>query len=214
MRKPQGIELEAFWDDQPQSRPCEHPGCRLPGEHRAPRSRSNVNEYYHFCLEHVRAYNATWDFCAGLSTPEIERQIRADSTWQRPTWPLGRWGANRFYEAARRGTPKGFGFFDDDDESPAPGRRKGRGERDAGQAGGKGAAPAGASVEENRACHVLELPPGTSFAVVKGRYKQLVKKLHPDANGGDREAEERLKTINQAYSVLKSAHLSRNRAGL
>ena len=46
MRKPQGIELEAFWDDQPQSRPCEHPGCRLPGEHRAPRSRSNVNEYY------------------------------------------------------------------------------------------------------------------------------------------------------------------------
>ena len=38
---------------------------------------------------------------------------------------------------------------------------------------------------------------------VKTRYKQLAKQHHPDANNGDRDAEERLKTINQAYAALR-----------
>ena len=216
MRKPQGIDLQQFWDDRPPAQQCARPGCGLAGEFRAPRSRTSLYEYHHFCLEHVRDYNSRWDFCSGLSTDEIEHQIRADNTWQRPTWPLGRWGANRIYEAARRGTHKGFGFFDDDDESPAPGARsrgKDRGFGPAFGAGSKrnGARADGPSVEERRACQTLELPPGTSFAVVKSRYKTLVKRLHPDANGGDKDAEEQLKTINQAYSVLKSAYLARTR---
>ena len=37
---------------------------------------------------------------------------------------------------------------------------------------------------------------------IKERYKILVKKNHPDANGGDRKAEEKLKIINRAYSTL------------
>ncbi|MFO1060844.1 MAG: DnaJ domain-containing protein, partial [Dongiaceae bacterium] len=39
------------------------------------------------------------------------------------------------------------------------------------------------------------------------RYKSLVKRLHPDANGGDKAAEERLKHINLAYSTLKNSTL-------
>jgi len=46
-----------------------------------------------FCLEHVRAYNAAWDFYKGMSPGEIEMQLRADTAWQRPSWPLGRLGA-------------------------------------------------------------------------------------------------------------------------
>ena len=38
---------------------------------------------------------------------------------------------------------------------------------------------------------------------VKLRYKELAKRHHPDANGGDRAAEERLKTINLAYAALR-----------
>ena len=52
---------------------------------------------------------------------------------------------------------------------------------------------------------MLDLEASASFTEVKTRYKKLVKRLHPDANGGDREAEERLKIINQAYQTLKKA---------
>ncbi len=44
----------------------------------------------------------------------------------------------------------------------------------------------------------------TTLATVKARYKELVKRYHPDANGGDNSAEDRLKGINLAYSVLKN----------
>jgi diguanylate cyclase (GGDEF)-like protein len=39
---------------------------------------------------------------------------------------------------------------------------------------------------------------------VKSRYKELAKRNHPDANGGNRAAEERLKTINLAYAAIRS----------
>ena len=54
---------------------------------------------------------------------------------------------------------------------------------------------------------MLDLKPPVTLKEVKARYKTLVKRLHPDANGGDKEAEERLKVVNQAYSTLKAAAL-------
>ena len=39
--------------------------------------------------------------------------------------------------------------------------------------------------------------------VLKSRYKELAKRHHPDANGGDRASEERLKTINLAYAAVR-----------
>ena len=71
---------------------CDMPGCGAPGEYRAPKSRSHLTEYWWFCLEHVRAYNAAWDFYKGMSPGEIEAQLRADTAWQRPSWPLGHLG--------------------------------------------------------------------------------------------------------------------------
>ena len=69
------------------------PGCEALGEYRAPKSRRDLNHYWWFCLEHVRAYNSTWDFYKGMSPGEIEAQLRADTAWQRPSWPLGRLGS-------------------------------------------------------------------------------------------------------------------------
>ena len=39
---------------------------------------------------------------------------------------------------------------------------------------------------------------------VKTRFKELVKRHHPDANGGDRSTEDRLVEVIQAYNYLKS----------
>ena len=51
---------------------------------------------------------------------------------------------------------------------------------------------------------VFELRLPIDEKTVKTRYKELVKKHHPDANGGTKEAEEKFKEIRLAYETLKS----------
>ena len=52
---------------------------------------------------------------------------------------------------------------------------------------------------------VLDLPPEVTLKELKARYKQLVKRHHPDLHGGDKKAEERLKLINEAYTYLRDS---------
>ncbi|KAF0105849.1 MAG: DnaJ-class molecular chaperone [Rhodospirillaceae bacterium] len=182
--------LAALDGAKPHQRVCEAPGCKLQGEYRAPRARDKLDEYRWFCLDHVRDYNKKWDYFAGLDTDQIEAHIRADTTWRRPVWPLG---------ARRNGNPYAhikdpFGLADDAGlgEKPPP-------KYD----GSEQLTPA-----ERNALDVLELSWPLTRKVVKSRYKELVKLHHPDANGGAREAEEKLKEINAAYSTLRaSEHL-------
>jgi len=166
---------------------CDHPDCRETGDFRAPRTRDALNEYYWFCLEHVRAYNATWDFFRGMPPAEIERWRRADVVGGRPSWPLGargprpyQFGTESLRDSIRR-------FF----------------------AGGTEEAPARRILTpEEEALAVLELDPNATPAEIKAQYKKLAKRHHPDANGGDKAAEDRLKIINQAYTFLKSLRTS------
>ena len=171
-------------------RPCDHPGCSGSGVFRAPRSRDKLRDYFHFCLEHVRAYNAGWDFYRGMSTADIERARRQDTVWQRPTW---RFGSG---PAASRATGPGmrdpFGMFGEDEAPAAPQSRRWP-----------------PRSPEAEAVSVLGVDDDVSLAELKIRYKALVKLYHPDANGGSCEAEERLKRINQAYRTLSQAIASR-----
>ncbi|WP_158744386.1 J domain-containing protein [Acidisphaera sp. L21] len=173
-------------DPDAPGQPCDCPGCPLPGEYRAPKSRDSLNAYWWFCLDHVREYNASWDFYKGMTPGQIEAQTRADTQWQRPTWPLGRLGARFLNEDALR----------DPLEAMATGRRRSA-ERAA------QATPTG--LREPLTTLGLDWP--VTLDVVKSRYKELAKRNHPDANGGDRAAEERLKTINLAYAAVRT-HLT------
>ena len=172
---------------------CSHPGCTQPGDYPAPRSPDALRDYIWLCLEHVRDYNKAWNYYAGMDESEIEKQIRDDVTWRRPTWPLG----------ARGGAKGGYGPEIQDDfgvyqGSPGPG---------AGSRNGNGHANGHdpASQPEREALATMELSLPVSQEQVRARYKQLVKRLHPDANGGDKQAEERLKLVTQAYATLKSS---------
>ena len=176
---------------RPALRMCEHPGCAAEGEHRAPKGRDRLNEYFWFCLDHVRAYNASWDYYAGMTAEQIEAELRRDTTWQRPSWPLGYWQTQEKFLRDR--TVHGFGF-------------------EFGQHAGRGAAEEkaqrrqAARTPEEEALVLLDLAPPVDFPRIKARYRELVKIHHPDANGGDRAAEERLKQINQAYNTLKACY--------
>jgi len=164
----------------PAGRSCDHPGCALDGAYRAPKSRTSINEYYWFCLEHVREYNASWDFYKGMTPGQIEAQTRADTGWQRPTWPLGSLG-KQFDET----------MLHDPLQLLATGRIK------------REAAKVNVPTELREPIRTLGLDWPISMDVLKTRYKELAKRHHPDANGGDRAAEERLKTINIAYAVVR-----------
>ncbi len=163
-------------------RSCDMPSCIAAGEYRAPKSRTSLNEYHWFCLEHVRAYNASWDFYKGMTPGQIEAQTRADTGWQRPTWPLGSLGKQQAMDEAMARDP-----FDILRAKPAHARP----------------APAGVPPELRDPMHTLGLDWPVSIDVVKARYKELAKRHHPDANGGDRASEERLKTINIAYAAVR-----------
>ena len=179
----------------PPTRLCDHPGCEAGGEYRAPRSRIELDHYYWFCLEHVRGYNAAWNYYAGMSEREIEAEIRRDTVWQRPSWRLGeRHGPA--YEA-RINDP--FNLYNGKDRKPGDGQRhKGAGSD----------ASLRASSARAQALAVFDLEPPFNQTSLKARYKVLVKLHHPDAHGGDKQAEEKLKIINQAYTTLKASYFA------
>lgn len=182
---------------QPQTDPkapprgCAAPGCTEAGEFRAPKDRS-LSEYLWFCLEHVREYNRAWDYYKGMGPGEIEAELRADSGWQRPTWPLGRLGGFNPFESEYLRDP--LGVLRD---TPL---HKGRAQ------GGRREPPRRRDeppAELRAALDVLGLGWPVDRAAMRTRYKDLAKRYHPDANGGDRQAEEKLKDINRAYSLLR-----------
>ena len=59
-----------------------------------------------------------------------------------------------------------------------------------------------------RALDVLGLDETADGPAIKAQYKTLVKRFHPDANGGDRSFEDRLRDIIKAHDVLKSAGMA------
>jgi hypothetical protein len=175
------------WRNQPPEPPprsaqrvCDHPGCMESGEHRAPRDRDRLNEYYWFCLDHVRAYNASWDFYRGMSQDQIEDEIRRSTTWQRPTWPLGAKTGNKRF-AFEMHDP--LGIFAEEAEEMKKARTR-------------------PQTPEEESLAVLGLTEMPSLATLKACYKKLVKQHHPDANNGDKDAEETFKRISQAYRIL------------
>ena len=191
-RRPRFYEPET----PPQPTHCQHPVCELPGVYRAPKSRAQLNEYFWFCLDHVRDYNKAWDYYAGMSQAEIERQVRNDVVGQRPTWPLGKWGAHG--PGGRSSAPRSA-FIPDDvaealDSAAQARKTRAREEQRRNSRLSK----------EEQALAVLELTAPVTMQEIRTRYRTLVKKLHPDANGGDKSAEEQLKVVNQAYSTLKA----------
>ena len=158
---------------------------------------STCTSYYWFCLEHVRAYNSAWNYYAGMSDAEIEAEIRHDTVWQRPSWRLGDRHGPGYADRIR----DHFGVFSGGPEEAGSARRR-QEQRDQGADAAARAvgARAGARRFRNRAA----LYPGAAQGAVQG----LVKLHHPDAHGGDKAAEEKLKIINQAYATLKASYFA------
>ncbi len=160
---------------QPTQVRCDHPGCNEPGQFRAPMGRLREGQYFSFCLDHVREYNASYNYFNGMSAEDVAVYQKEDTVGHRPTWSMG---SNR--------SRKGFREEGDDPAPPKP--RFG--------------------LAIMKALEQLGLDDTADAVAVKTRYKDLVKRLHPDANGGDRSNEDKLREIIRAYNYLKSVKLA------
>jgi curved DNA-binding protein CbpA len=176
---------------------CDWPNCSHAATHRAPKGRNREREYWRFCLDHVREYNQSYNFFAGMSDDAVARYQKDALTGHRPTWKLGAVGGAGRSRAKSRAYAEGLGSDPFDIL------------REFGAAGASGAQPNGEAERrgprnaERRALYVLGLEEGAQRAEIKARFKELVKRHHPDANGGDRGSEDRLREIIEAYNYLK-----------
>ncbi|PPB81236.1 DnaJ-like protein [Albidovulum inexpectatum] len=167
---------------------CEHEGCNEPGQYRAPKSPDRLNEYYWFCRDHVREYNTRWNYFDGKSEEEFEKFLRNNRVWERPTKPFGRMGV----EApawARLGI---------DDPMEILGSNA---TRNPGTASTKRRLPP----TERRALEILQAQETWTRAEIRKQYKSLVKDLHPDMNGGNRDDEERLQEVVWAWEQIRDS---------
>jgi len=166
--------------------------------HRAPKGRLRAAEYWRFCLEHVREYNSSYNFFAGMSDEAVAKYQKDDVTGHRPTWKMGsvggvggrRRGSAGFRASGWAGNDP-FSLFGEAQNGGGPARRSAEGRK--------------VLNAQRRALDVLGLEADAKRADIKARFKVLVKRHHPDANGGDRTSEDRLREIIQAYNYLKSA---------
>lgn len=161
---------------------CQHPGCQAAGEFRAPMGRLREGQYFCFCLDHVREYNATYNYFHGMSDEAVLTYQKEALTGHRPTWKMG---ANRGEAAS--------------DRMRDPFNMRGAGAQER-----RGMRTPRHGVVARKALHTLGLDDEAGPDEIKARYKELVKRLHPDANGGDRSNEDRLREIINAYNVLRS----------
>ena len=181
---------------------CEWPDCKNVAPHRAPKGRGREREYWHFCLNHVREYNQSYNFFSGMSDEAVARYQKDAQTGQRPTWKMG----------ANTG-PKGKGKPGVEDEFEGAldpfamfQEMNGRGRWRPGPDTSTKTKTETRKVfnAERRALEVMGLGTDATLETVKAKYKLLVKQHHPDANGGDRSTEDRLIEIIKAYNYLKT----------
>ena len=179
--------------------PCQWPRCEAPATHRAPKGRLQANEYWRFCLEHVREYNNSYNFFAGMTDDAVALYQKEAVTGHRPTWKMGSIGGKRAAPRRARG-----GFRAAEWEASDPFSMLGE---TGGQPGHARPASEGRKIlnAQRRAFDVLGLEADAKRTDIKARFKILVKRHHPDANGGDRGSEDTLREIIQAYNYLKSA---------
>ena len=178
------------------SRNCAWPGCGEAGEFRAPNpygrgaSSNGPGDYQWLCLDHVREFNTRYDYFKGMSREEIEAAQMPTAGWD---------SATRAFAQAGVDVPPSWSNFADPldaisarfkarmaEVAPTP--------RDDGRR---------LTAEDRRALGVLGLDVNADRKTLRTRYSELVRKYHPDKNGGDRSFEKKLQEVVEAYQLLK-----------
>jgi hypothetical protein len=169
---------------------CGVPGCPAPGEFKAPLQPANFDgpgAWRFLCLDHVREHNAKYNFFEGMSTDEITRAQHPLAGWDQPS--------RRFAANGADPPPRWSDFTDPLDA--ISGRF--------GSIRDRSAAPSRFNKAERQALSVLGLGDNVDWHALRQTYSTLVRRYHPDKNGGDRSHEARLTAVIEAYQLLRKS---------
>ncbi len=171
------------------TRACEYPGCKESGVYRAPKSPDLLDEFFWFCKEHIREYNLKWNFFEGTSDDEFQKFLDKDRVWGRETKPFSQKDDGRAWQ--RLGV---------DDPIEILGEK-------ATQNPGKVAVLSTRKLPstERKALEILDARDTWTRTEIRKQYKSLVKDLHPDMNGGNRDDEGRLQEVVWAWDQIKES---------
>jgi hypothetical protein len=180
-------------------RTCDAEGCPEPGEFRAPGSRTagfdGPGDWRWFCLDHVREFNSAYDWFDGMSADEILAAQSPIYGWRTES-PAFR------ADAGVDGMPRWADF--DDPLDAIGGRARDIRARAAWQHRHDGSS-ARFTAPEREALGVMGLDPQADRKRLRSRYSELVRRYHPDRNGGDRSHEGKLRRVIEAYQLLRKA---------
>ena len=193
--KPSIVKKNLSWENDKTDYLCDHKNCFKVGKFKAPKSRSNLNSYYFFCLTHVKKYNRSWDFYKGLSVDQIELSMRKDTVWDRPSWPLTG-NPVQIINQIRDLLHNDYSLFEKEKDFQNFLKNKTIEEK--------------LNIEEYKSLKILELSLPISLEKIKKKYKKLVKIFHPDVNSNNKKAENHFKEINEAYKILLKKFLKKN----
>lgn len=190
---------------EPEAHPgCDWEGCENPGIHKAPKGVRSDGQFHNFCLEHVRHYNKAYNYFDGMNDEEIaDHATQMNAPGSRETWAFG---SNRLGKSNPQ--PKQFKTRDYTgsqfrDVNGVFARLRSRARQDAGAKGESVERSITLTGQDRAAFEVLGLEGRKASVEIKSSYKALVKLHHPDANGGDKGSEDRLRNIISAYNHLK-----------
>lgn len=153
---------------------CNHPDCQEFGDYRAPIGYDNLNNYQWFCLDHIKDFNKNWNYHNKMNADQIENDIRYDTIWRRPTKPFG--SGMKYFNFTLNGEEMGS------IENPNQDLNK-----------------------KNKlfgSLSVLDLDINADINLIKKRYKELVKKFHPDITGNSKKNIDKFRKIIEAYNYL------------
>lgn len=176
------------------TRHCDREGCERKAVVRASKSPRDTQAKVWLCEEHAKAHNAQWNFFDGMSPAEAEAARLANIYGDRPTWKMGK--NERARTSARtRGAADlrdAYGIFTEAVKAASRSRDAMRNGRPV-------------SKLQEKAFATLDLAATAEAGDIRRRYAELVRRFHPDANGGDRSAETQLQEVVRAHHILKKA---------
>ena len=162
---------------------CEWENCEQSGDFKAPIEKDNSKNYRWLCEEHIKLFNKSWNYFAGMNQNEIENFIKSDITWHRPTQKFG--SSDNFFNILwNNALNDKFNFFKQENNINNLNGAK-------------------LYEKDKDALRIMELELNASWPIIQKRFKTLVKKFHPDKNAGNKQFEDKLKKITLAYSHLK-----------
>ena len=161
------IKNKLSWESNNKAKLCEYGDCKEIGKYKAPKSRIKINEYYLFCLKHVKSYNKSWDFYKGLSIDQIELSMRKDAVWDRPSWPF-KGNPNNVMGQLNELLKNDYNLFENERYTADFLKNKIDDEK--------------LNTLEYKSLKILGLSLPVSVHDIKKKYKKLVKIFHPDVN--------------------------------